>query len=856
MARKHEQPEAPNGRLIRQFDCTQDYSPEEYLEHQPTRVMESPAGRYREASDKMRCRFAYRFRIEKVGHPHMVVLRYPDDKRRNFGVSDGMTYDMNMAIYTGWEYPLSNTMHEARMFFFPRWNDCAIQITTWGNGEPAAAASIEVWELAGAPPLDIPGDPGDGSRRVLGSQWEDPCGYAMAEGAMDHKQWSDHVLAYARHTGQNVIQPIMCWYYGPQFPSKTNYSDNTNLMATPDHKLWARSSQKPADWWPYLLEQAGKEGVGIVGALSLIRLSSLFEGMNIDLKSIQAGADTYNNMLANNQVQSAIGDWTGDYNAIMMGERFKQIKAEGKGKFWRSVPQPWGETWNPLNHAGPMFNPLHPATQAKVLAFIQEILDRYAKYPAFHGISLNVFIGSVIWFGSIHAGYDDYTVGLFEKETGIKVRPLAGAEAIDPKDPERFARRYEFLAFIARPAWIAWRCKKVTEWIGKIRDRLTAARPDLRLTITCWQETILTFLLGPLSAALQAGARPSLRQLLLEGGLDLERLADEPALEIDLQLGDARDRATWGHMGLEAPLEHGCMFRDANYLERDTLQAVAEVAQPGAFIFNCYAEDWPDTIGFPADPADPSYSMVADMDGKPVDGFVRMNCIYPEDGWWYESQLRIYTPFPSGQHFMEPLAQAVAELDAQRITQGGLFMDRCHTDELRRFALAYRALPRKKFQTVGGSTDPVAVRTLVDDVKRYVYLVNREYYPIKVCLQFNRKPGPIVNAATGQDETATNPWNIVLGAYELRVLTMRPNAEVTGFTCKLPPGIVKSVRAESERALRAIDAVRAAGKFVPGMDELAAEIPAALAALRIAWLRRALTGYIVRKCQDLAALKE
>ena len=838
------------GRLLQRFDCAADYPPQTYLEYRPSRVVESPAGRYREADPHLRSRFAYRFRIENVGRPHVVILRYPDDKRRHFGVSDGMSYDMTMGIYTGWEYPLSHTMHEARLFFYPRWKDCAIQITTWGDGEPAAAASIEVWELADAPPLAVKGDPGDGSRRELGSQWEDPCGYCIAEGALDHRQWVDHVLAYARHSGQNLIQPILCWYYGPQFPSRTNYSDNGNLLATPDHLLWGRATQEPADWWPYLFRRAGEEGIGVIGALTLIRLSSLLQGMNIDLPSIQAGADTYNNMLANNQVQSAIQDWTGDYNALMMGERYRKINAEGGGPLFSPVPMPWGERANPLNHPGPMFNPLHPVTQEKVLAFVQEILDRYAQYPAFRGLSFNLFIGSVFWFGSLHAGYDDYTVSVFERETGIRVRTVAGGASIDPRDPERFSKRYEFLTFTVRPTWIAWRCRKVAEWIRTLRDRLAAARPDLRLTLTAWQETLITHMLGSLSPELQVGARPSLRELLREGGIDLDLMVDEPGLEVDLQLGDARDRATWGHMGVEAPLELTCMFRDANFLERDTLDAVARMAQPGAFVFNCYAEDWAETECSPADTSSPYYSVAADMDGKPVDDFVRMNCRYPEDGWWYPSQFRIYTPFPTGVHFLEPLAHAVAELDAVRITQGGLFMDRCHTDELRRFALAYRALPRRKFETVGGKTAPVAVRTLVQDGVRYVYLVNREHYPIPVQVAFAGRNVTVREVATGQEETIGACWGLVLDAYELRVITVSAESTVTGFACTLPEAILTQVRADSDRALAAIAALRAAGRFVPGMDEMATGIASALAEGRVAWLRRALTGYVVRKCME------
>ena len=47
--------------------------------------------------------------------------------------------------------------------------------------------------------------------------------------------------------------------------------------------------------------------------------------------------------------------------------------------------------------------------------------------------------------------------------------------------------------------------------------------------------------------------------------------------------------------------------------------------------------------------------------------------------------------------------------------------------------------------------------------------------------------------------------------------------------------------------------VRDAGKFVPGMVQLDARMRSALAEGRMAWLRRALTSYIVRKCKSLCS---
>jgi hypothetical protein len=116
------------------------YPKETYLQNGATKIVESPAGRYRETEGKPRARFAYRFSVENVGRPHVVVVRYPDDKQRNMAISDGMTYDMTAGVFTGWQLPLSHTMHELKMFFFPRWKDCAVQIAAWGSDEPAAAS--------------------------------------------------------------------------------------------------------------------------------------------------------------------------------------------------------------------------------------------------------------------------------------------------------------------------------------------------------------------------------------------------------------------------------------------------------------------------------------------------------------------------------------------------------------------------------------------------------------------------------------------------------------------------------------------------------------------------------------------
>ena len=95
-------------------------------------------------------------------------------------VNDGTGYDLSTGIYTGFTMPVSNEMQEIRQVFWPRWTDCSIAIMTWGHGEPAAVADIEIYELDHLPELDLPPEHHDPSRREFGIQYEDPCGTGAA----------------------------------------------------------------------------------------------------------------------------------------------------------------------------------------------------------------------------------------------------------------------------------------------------------------------------------------------------------------------------------------------------------------------------------------------------------------------------------------------------------------------------------------------------------------------------------------------------------------------------------------------------------------------------------------------------
>ena len=427
------------------IDCRQEHAADTYFAMGATRIVDSPAGAYREAEAKPLARFGYRFQIRHLGRPHAAIIRYPDDKRRFMVINDGTCYDLSTGVTTGHAYPVSGTMCELRQVFWPRWRDCSICFMTWGHGEPAAVASIEIEELEdGLPPLALPAG-GAAPGRELGIQYEDPCGTGASEGASDKATWVERVIAYQKHSGQSLLVYPLVWYHGPQVPScePSGYFD---WMAAPDRKLYQRWTATPPDWLSPMLKRFAEEGLQLVASMTLLRLGSLMQKMNTDLPAIQAGADTINSMLWCDQVQAGTMDWTTIYNANNFKgllERREPVYEEVKGYPWMYGEKKPCDVETPY-HPDPIFNPVHPNVQRAVLDFIKDFAERYAGFTAFKGVSLNLWAPTIGWFGSLHTGYDDCTCRLFEKETGIRL-PVAA------QDPHRFSKRYEFLTFACRP---------------------------------------------------------------------------------------------------------------------------------------------------------------------------------------------------------------------------------------------------------------------------------------------------------------------------------------------------------------------------------------------------------------------
>lgn len=112
---------------------------------------------------------------------------------------------------------------------------------------------------------------------------------------------------------------------------------------------------------------------------------------------------------------------------------------------WVSQRQDGSRVWMQGEYPRVWLNPFKPEVQQLVLDLVDEIVTKYNV----DGIQFDDHFGLGVEFG-----YDPYTVALYKQENG-------GQEP--PKDPKE-------------PTWVKWRADKITEFMGRIHQRVKARK--------------------------------------------------------------------------------------------------------------------------------------------------------------------------------------------------------------------------------------------------------------------------------------------------------------------------------------------------------------------------------------------
>lgn len=464
--------------LVAELDCVATAPP--YAGAGGSRVVEGRPGQYREGGSagffkaqhhQQDCSwFAYPLTVPEAGLPYLLETDHPDDAFRTFTISireavaGAGAYPVTGGLDTGGSFVLSQGLRSHALLFWPRSTDLRVVFITAHDGRPGAAvAKIRLYRVEGGIPLpDLPLSGG----RTFANWYEEGSNFLAMYGAKD-----DRLLGAERWArsvasqGGNLLMPTVAVYQMAMYPSDYNT---------------AFSSQATFDTVRVLAMTCEKYGLGLIGEFHP-------EARELD--------------------------------------RLGDPAATGRPRSNRMLDK----TGRPGGDGGPRFHPLDPVNQQWYVGMVGEFADRYQDSPAFRGVSLRLMGWANPALNNFHSldwGYDDLTVGLFERETGL-------ATGVAADDPQRFQARHAWLMGQARERWIAWRCAKIADLYTRLRDRVRQARPDLGLYSTVFdlgiEAGIDPRLLGAIEGVTLINARHNYgrRAYTYAGPLADQRLRDQ-----------------------------------------------------------------------------------------------------------------------------------------------------------------------------------------------------------------------------------------------------------------------------------------------------------------------------------------
>lgn len=703
--------------LLTEIDCAQVPPANAFYQGGgKTRVVTTAAGTYRESGDQGYLQnkndpsfFAYNLNVPRAQQPYLVAVDYPDDALRTFciGLQERVMIDYPPVggVDSGGEWSLSNRLHTQSFLFWPRGTEVRVTFLNAHTGRRAAAARIRLFRIDGDLPPLLPRQKKDeGRRRGFGYWLEEGDRWAAFFGAPDktlagHMAGMERWAQAAAYMGATTLAPTLAVYQNVLYPSRfyNGYFRPTGGARDP----------LPLDLARLLLLVCEKHGLRLLP----------------------------------------------DFHPTWNGYKRRMVD-DAPYASSPSAPPPHlmvardGKTGDGFFR--PYFNPLFPANQDWLIGMAGEFADRYNDSPALEGISLRVM--SWAWesrsgYPSLHWGYEDYSVALFERDTGIKIPVAAG-------DPDRFAKRYDWLVSNARARWVAWRCEKIAALHRRLSARVRQARPDLLLRVPLHG--------GPLDVGYHLGddyVRKTDREHgpangLREAGFDTARLSSPNGA-----LGLINAQAYYGRrLSLDTPAQTA-FYEQAGrdkLLDPATLSVFRTPTVREHLFGNTYFEA--NRVAVPAK---------VGLENVAPTGFVGV-------------------VNPAGRHFLERFAVALAETDANRLLDGGEGYVLGQDQYLRPFLREFCSLPAAPFTPRADARDPVAVWERKHNNSLLFYAVNRERFPVTLTLRLS--PGAAVTRlATGAPVAATNGvLRVLLQPYELRAFKGTPKTAITGISVDIP----------------------------------------------------------------------
>lgn len=483
--------------------------------HRPSSVIETPLGRFRQPYPKRNlgssgggpCNYiSYVYRIENPGRPHVAIAEYPDDTVRiqemrlseDGNVRRAGIFSLkevaNDTVVLGFDNPLTHEIRHHHCLFFPGRSAGTVSFLTlgrldWGPETAARVGKIRIYEILNDVPVrrmaDAPGPrkwlgqlTERGPAQIWNSCFSSPVsGYfynnlIMSESPVFYRNWmvaAINMVKRMKFAGENAHYMGQYMYEGVLYPSA--FADRTAC------------------------------GMGYSGSLRDygVLLARMFEENELGLFSTLQ-------IMGSDRIPLAASD---------------EAVAEGAPTF--SQVDRHGAQLSFLGRVNP--NWIQPPVRGFYEQIINELTALYGGEKGWKGIVLHHYnVTGPSWSAPQHepgaASYDDYTIARFEEETGLSL-------PVDESDPERFAKRHDWLAENAAAQWTEWRCAKMHEIYDWTARRLKAVRPDLDFIVYSYASYLTPPLDEPADQAL-----PSIFDYGRRGGIDLERIKHDPNMTL------------------------------------------------------------------------------------------------------------------------------------------------------------------------------------------------------------------------------------------------------------------------------------------------------------------------------------
>jgi hypothetical protein len=506
-------------KLVRKIDCAKESGDgTQFIDHagmynpaaiNKGKVVTEDGMSYRETGPGAWDYFAYRLHLRERGEPFLVEVIIPDNRPRyvyscvteTFPIpfcnnpgplgSRGWHSASGTALTGGTYYPLSNGKKALRYIYYPNSFAAAVMVMSGLRDTPAAACEINIYKIEGdLPALALPPTErrfGSHNERIslmtLSTASENPLEMDPGIRNSGHRDawfnWYraiERKIRWLRFQGQNMAVEGIYMYNRGDYPSVKHNADTSNQEFDLPHLL---------------LRMYAKNNI-----------------------HCRLGFEYCNSPAMRAAGEGALSDrkmWQGKQGVHMVDRHGRQLV----GTF-----------------SDDGINFLHPQVEALMLDTLGEIYDRYQGVGKPDG--LFVVVGD--WWApgfirgrhrdidSIEAGYDDLTVGLFEKETGV-------ALGIDPADPQRFPRRYDRLMGENRALWLHWRGTKVRAAFQKMSDRIRSGSNKWDMFI--YQSTGIQKNTPFDDARLPRSARDTHMETYLAAmGVPLEMYAGQPGISL------------------------------------------------------------------------------------------------------------------------------------------------------------------------------------------------------------------------------------------------------------------------------------------------------------------------------------